>query len=438
MRQSPCNVRSSMRSAYFMRHRILGWVVVTAFLLGMLSCGAAAAESDIYENNLKQTSAWVNPGDYLDELDPSDPADQYLMELSNSIVGSETDPRRQLEEIYSWVTDHIYYDYVAYDAPITATYLTEEDNAALVEEGFYYTDSNGDRIGLASAPVMTAVLRRGVCSDYASLLAHLLRAQGIPCIVVRGYADNSHSATMEHSESHAWNAAYLDGEWLYLDSTWDSGNRYVNGSYLPGTSSKTYFCISLEALSRDHYFTEFGKTRDNDIPSAWAQRDVAAAITAGLVPYALQGAYRDEISRQEFCQLIIQAVRVMKPELLSNLDVSQSPFSDVTDTAVTAADQLGIVQGTGGTLFTPNRDISRQEAAVMLSRLTVVLGFQTTPAVSAPAFTDMGKIASWAQTSVAEVTAMGIMNGTGSAFDPHGTYTIEQAIATVCRVHALL
>ena len=52
---------------------------------------------------------------------------------------------------------------------------------------------------------------------------------------------------------------------------------------------------------------------------------------------------------------------------------ANGPFSDVNPnspgaTAVAWAYDLGIVRGTGGTLFVPDRPITREEAAVLLRR----------------------------------------------------------------------
>ena len=61
---------------------------------------------------------------------------------------------------------------------------------------------------------------------------------------------------------------------------------------------------------------------------------------------------------------------------------ANGPFSDVNPnspgaTAVAWAYDLGIVRGTGGTLFVPDRPITREEAAVLLRRYAVHLGRDT-------------------------------------------------------------
>lgn len=41
----------------------------------------------------------------------------------------------------------------------------------------------------------------------------------------------------------------------------------------------------------------------SDKPSAWAQADIAQAVSLGLIPDEMQSAYNKPTTRQEFCQL---------------------------------------------------------------------------------------------------------------------------------------
>ena len=57
---------------------------------------------------------------------------------------------------------------------------------------------------------------KGICYDYSSLLASMLRSVGIPTKLVKGYA--SYNPTVYH----AWNEVYLNGEWFVIDTTFDA------------------------------------------------------------------------------------------------------------------------------------------------------------------------------------------------------------------------
>lgn len=57
----------------------------------------------------------------------------------------------------------------------------------------------------------------GICYDYSSLLASMLRSQGVPTKLVKGY-------TTWTSVYHAWNEVYIASEdrWVTVDTTYDS------------------------------------------------------------------------------------------------------------------------------------------------------------------------------------------------------------------------
>ncbi|MCI9382900.1 MAG: transglutaminase domain-containing protein, partial [Lachnospiraceae bacterium] len=66
--------------------------------------------------------------------------------------------------------------------------------------------------------------RKGICFDYSALFAAMLRAQDIPVRLAIGYVqpDNIY---------HAWNQVYLDGEWVWMDSTFGPESAYTEENY---------------------------------------------------------------------------------------------------------------------------------------------------------------------------------------------------------------
>ena len=63
---------------------------------------------------------------------------------------------------------------------------------------------------------------RGVCQDYAHLMAAVLRGWGIPCRYVSGYLGPA-AAGLAEGESHAWVEAWFPGSgWIGFDPTNDT------------------------------------------------------------------------------------------------------------------------------------------------------------------------------------------------------------------------
>lgn len=151
-----------------------------------------------------------------------------MIALAEEITQGAVDDYERLRAIHDWVAESIFYDYDYYEGRTDATNLD---------------------------PLDILANRYTICLGYANLTAGLCAAAGIPCRVVQGYTAGS-GFTPEVLESyqtnHAWNEAYVDGRWIVLDPTWDSGNTYIDGAFTEGSVRWDYFDIDLMELSLDH------------------------------------------------------------------------------------------------------------------------------------------------------------------------------------------
>ena len=99
--------------------------------------------------------------------------------------------------------------------------------------------------------------------------------------------------------------------------------------------------------------------------SGWAVSDYQQANEAGLVSYSVvSNNLRDNITREEFCELAVNLYEKLTGEDMIEPEVS--PFSDTDSLAVSQAYCYGIVSGTGADTFTPDRLVTREEMAAML------------------------------------------------------------------------
>jgi len=91
------------------------------------------------------------------------------------------------------------------------------------------------------------------------------------------------------------------------------------------------------------------------------------------------------------------------------------------------------VSGIGDSLFNPDDELTREQAAVILSRLAKALGGPLTDALST--FADTVSISYWATIDVGRVQNIGIMSGVGdNTFAPQVKYTHEQSILTIMKI----
>jgi len=163
-------------------------------------------------------------------------------------------------------------------------------------------------------------------------------------------------------------------------------------------------------------------------PSAWAIEYVQRARLLNLVPSGIDSAFTQAITRAEFAELAVILYEHLRGEI-----TGRASFSDTDDINVQKAAYIGVVTGVGGGRFDPDALLTREQAAVMLSRLYNI--FVPPVPMQVPVFADDATISSWAQVGVSTVTAVGIMGGVGgNRFAPQDVYTREQSIITIVRL----
>jgi len=167
-----------------------------------------------------------------------------------------------------------------------------------------------------------------------------------------------------------------------------------------------------------------------DEPSPWASGNVYEAIAAGIVPVELRSDYTQAITRAEFCALAVALY-----EAVTGSEIyGRMPFEDTDDESVEKAAAVGIVAGVGNGMFAPDDKLTREQAAVILSRFAYAIGNPFS--IRAPSCKDSGSISTWAFEHVGQLLKSGIMAGVGNnMFDPKGPYTREQSIITVMRLY---
>jgi len=166
----------------------------------------------------------------------------------------------------------------------------------------------------------------------------------------------------------------------------------------------------------------------NQQPSTWAQDSVGRAGDLGLLPAPFLSGYRNTTTRAEFT-----ALAVLFYEYVTGAPITgRQQFSDTNDINVEKAAYARIVSGVGNNRFNPNGLLTRQEAATILARMGRLLG-KPLPQQE-PTFADSDLIAPFARVAVGQMQATRIMTGSGGRFDPRGSYTREQSIATIIRM----
>lgn len=386
--------------------------------------------SDWSVNNASRIG-WINIGTC-----PQNPEyrGKETVKLVNSLCDGLTDDLSKAKTLYAWIVDNICYDWDRYNRPgLLAWLITDEDSAKLKAAGGFDDMMRYEREDVA------VILNRGICDDFSWVYAVMLQLVGIPA--------SKQSCEVSFSpDSHACVMAYLDGEWRFFDPTLDAKGRYAKETYYfePSDGNWAYFNMDIQQFSTGHFFSEdIGAIADNT-PSDWAKDEVWQAQLSQLAPSNLQSKYRREITREEFCGLMVALIEKYAGQdindYLSGKGLTPTAsFTDTTNPSVLATHALGIVNGISEKEFKPNGYITRQEAAVMLARTARLLGVT---AEDAGSFTDANKFAPWAAADISFVSGLTdpatggkVMGGIGDGtFDPFSHYSREQAILTTLRI----
>ena len=163
---------------------------------------------------------------------------------------------------------------------------------------------------------------------------------------------------------------------------------------------------------------------------AWGH-NIQTAIAAGLLPWSLQTDYRRPVTRLEFSTLAVILLETLQGYEISPHRVL---FSDTSDLYALKAAEAGIIQGIGNNRFNPHAEMTREQAAVAISRLAEALGREWPEQETS--FADQDSISDWAVRAVAQVNAAGIMGGVGNnMFAPLERITREQSIIALMRVY---
>lgn len=134
--------------------------------------------------------------------------DMEAVKLASKLAKGQKTDSDKIKAIYNFVVSNVSYDYDKL-AKVSKTYVPDIDD--------------------------TIASGKGICYDYSSVFAAMLRSQGIPAKLVMGYSPNIQGY-------HAWNEVYNSdtGKWMIIDTTYDSQMKAQKKDYSMTKSQSQY------------------------------------------------------------------------------------------------------------------------------------------------------------------------------------------------------
>lgn len=155
------------------------------------------------------------------------------------------------EELSPYLVPNVYCNYnetsacVAKAKELTANAKNQGDALAAIYDYVCSTigydtekaQSLSNTTGYIPDPDSTLASRKGICFDYSSLVAAMLRSVGIPTQIITGTIE-------EVNLYHAWNMVYLDGTWQAIgisvkSNTWTRIDTTFAAGGMPENISKS-------------------------------------------------------------------------------------------------------------------------------------------------------------------------------------------------------
>ncbi len=136
--------------------------------------------------------------------------DDVAIKKAEELTKEATTDQEKIRIIYDYIYDNVAYDYNK-ENQLTPSYLPNIDT--------------------------TIATGQGICYDYASLYASMLRSQGIPTKLIMGRKDDI-------DQYHAWNQVYIKEtqQWITVDITYDvtTGKKELEKNALSYIVENTY------------------------------------------------------------------------------------------------------------------------------------------------------------------------------------------------------
>ncbi|WP_339289942.1 S-layer homology domain-containing protein [Paenibacillus sp. FSL E2-0201] len=190
---------------------------------------------------------------------------------------------------------------------------------------------------------------------------------------------------------------------------------------------KTIVFMLIVCLTSLPFGTIFA-SKASDIQGTWAEAQITKWMEKGLVSGYPDGDFKPDhsITRAELVVLINKSFGFVKTEEHSFKDVKAS---DWYYSGLLVANAAGYIQGYSDGSFGPNKKVTRQEFAVIISKLLALSSSD-----SANKFSDTSASPVWSKGAIGSVYDKGIMSGySDNTFHPESFATRAEAIVILDR-----
>ena len=168
--------------------------------------------------------------------------------------------------------------------------------------------------------------------------------------------------------------------------------------------------------------------------NCWKKKHKESWASVTECPEALlKEDFTKQIDRESFASVAVKLYESISGRKASV--ISENPFTDTSNEHVLTAYALGITKGTSENTFSPNAKKTREEMAVMITRVLEKVGINVTAYPEAAVkFDDDAEFHDWGRNSIYFMSVSGIIKGVGNnKMNATGTAKAEEAVAIALR-----
>ena len=261
-----------------------------------------------------------------------------------------------------------------------------------------------------------------------------------PVIELSAYADgrkiswsNSAAPVKVYIRYNPGNEELANSEFItvwYIDG---AGNAVpvTNARYNRSTGE-----VSFTTTHFSKYAVAYAPKAFKDLDNyAWAKQYIEVMAAKGVINGTSADSYNPSasITRADFMKLLVSTLD-LHAEFTDN-------FADVRKDAyyydaIGIAKKLGIATGVGNGMFNPSAAITRQDLMVLTAKaLKLAKGLEDAAVSDIGAYTDVNKVAGYAQPSVAAMIKAGIIQGSGGSINPLNNTTRAEVAVIMYRLY---
>ncbi|MFJ6209518.1 NEAT domain-containing protein [Lysinibacillus sp. NPDC092081] len=206
---------------------------------------------------------------------------------------------------------------------------------------------------------------------------------------------------------------------------------FVDSGSLGYGAYTLFFTFDVPALEEEtnnsinsNNSTDNIKNPFTDIDNVFSKDEILALYAAGITTGTTATTFspNKNITRAQFAVMIARALNIQSAKETAFTDVKGKWYEN----EVQALAEVGIVTGVNSTTFNPTANITRQQAAAMILRMLEYKGYKVTVDKNAFSYKDASKVFDYAKQAVSELQAQDIMTGSNGYLNPQNNLTRAQ------------